>query len=79
MADCYNCGQPAQHEAEFVGSLKRIWRSTEPRWLPYCCTCFDHDWSQQRLIDGQQCGKVPVTRQGLPAHEWQWRKEAGSG
>lgn len=75
MVDCHNCGQPAQHEAQLVGSYSRIWRSTEPRWLPYCCICFDHDWPQQRLIDGQECGKVLVTRQGQPTHEWQWRDD----
>ena len=71
MADCHNCGQPAQHEAESVGSFRR--------WLPYCCACFNHDWPEQRLIDGQQCGKVLVIRQGLLTREWQWRKEEHDG
>ena len=61
---CRECNLPAQHEAQAYS-----------RWLPYCCQCFNHDWSQQRLIDGQQCGKVLVTRQGLPTHEWEWRKD----
>ena len=65
MADCHNCGQPAQHEA-----------SAFPRgWLPYCCACFNHEWSQQRLIAGQQCGKVPVIAQHEHSHRWEWRKD----
>jgi hypothetical protein len=67
---CTNCGQNAVHQA-YVGTAAR------PRWIGYCCECFDHGWRNQRLIPGQECGfeLVEVPAPVLPPRR-EWRRKA---
>lgn len=59
------CGQQAQHEAKVGG-----------RFSAYCCACFDHDWPEQRLVEGQECLKERVEivpKPPPPYHVWRWK------
>lgn len=63
MADaprCCVCGDPAQHEAAGPAT--------------YCCRCFNHDWPEQRLIAGQECGmERALIPPPPPTYRWQWK------
>lgn len=66
---CTQCGQPAQHEAH-INEF-----SIRPKWLPYCCACFNHNWRPQRPVEGQECRKELVEMPPPQSRfEWRWKE-----
>lgn len=67
--NCYGCAETkpvhlATHEAWVL-----------ERWRPYCCAVFDHDWPEQRLIEGRACEKKLVIETATQrVRRWIWRK-----